>query len=169
MELFYLADGENPSMIEKLKAQHIKNVRGLIVTSENFDEFADYVIDTVIETVKDNRLMLERDDNLIKFSTLLVWEKLTYGKYEVMSKSRVRPYAACRQIIAYILHQFAPKRKGNFVSLEKIGDYIGAHHATVIHSLKEVESMKIYGTWKAIIDMCETKVERRWVKLKDIA
>ena len=59
--------------------------------------------------------------------------KIDSGK--IIGKERCRPYMIPRQLLCYYL------RKKYFLTLEAIGEIIGKHHSSVIHSIAVIENM----------------------------
>jgi hypothetical protein len=54
---------------------------------------------------------------------------------KIIGKERFRPYMIPRQLLCYYL------RKKYFMTLEAIGNVIGKHHSSVIHSIAVIENM----------------------------
>ena len=65
----------------------------------------------------------------------IISEAAKIDEAKILGKERYRPYMIPRQLLCYYL------RKKYFLTLAAIGEIIGKHHSSVIHSIAVIENM----------------------------
>ncbi len=77
----------------------------------------------------------ENCENLIR----LVFNYFDVPTEMMKSKSRKREIIVARQFASYFL-----KQEFNNLSLQKIADYFGQHHSSIVHSIKQINNLVEY-------------------------
>ena len=147
--MYQLADPTNKEMISKIQQKLNKDSQRSIIWQNNPNSYVEFIND-VIAIVKK-----KSDDHLgIEFSPLF------------QERSRKREVVVMRQVAMFIIRKHAP-----FLTLEIIAKSIGGRdHATVIHSVRQVENLlevkdyQFFDFAKACIEEVSEKWEVKVIK-----
>ena len=85
--------------------------------------------------IRRNKPTPEKCENLIR----LVFNYFDIPTEMMKSKSRKRQIIFARQFASYFL-----KQEFNNLSLQKIADYFGQHHSSIVHSIKQINNLVEY-------------------------
>tara|TARA_R110001599_G_scaffold73906_2_gene204223 strand:- start:3598 stop:3993 length:396 start_codon:yes stop_codon:yes gene_type:complete len=105
------------------------------LTQKGIKEYKATISTNHLLDLKRNKPTPEKCENLIR----LVFNYFEVPTEMMKSKSRKREIIVARQFASFFL-----KQEFQRLSLQKIADYFGQHHSSIVHSIKQINNLVEY-------------------------